>query len=129
MIQLSTYFYHTPQILCKSIFSHTHTHTHTHKHTHTHTHIYIYIYIYIVAVYVLLYGFSDKVPKCLEKNLDGNYTRMLRTFMKKSWKQNTPTPQFSGYLPPILHTLLMKANEISQALLKRVNTISLTMFS
>ena len=68
--------------------------------------IYIYIYIYIssdfqrsffqaAAASILLYGCTTwTLTKRLEKKLDGNYTRMLRAILIKSWRQHphkTPT--------------------------------------
>ena len=40
----------------------------------------------------------------LEKKLDGNYTRMLRAILNKSWKQHPTKHQLYGHLPPITET-------------------------
>ena len=41
----------------------------------------------------------------LEKKLDGNYTRMLRAILNKSWQQHPTRRQLYGYLPPITKTI------------------------
>ena len=42
-----------------------------------------------VVVSILLYGCTTwTLTKRLEKKLDGNYTRMLRTILNKSWRQH-----------------------------------------
>ena len=58
-------------------------------------HIYIYIYIYI-------YFLKKK------KKLDGNYTRMLRAILNKSWQQHPTRHQLYGHLPPITKTIQVR---------------------
>ena len=41
----------------------------------------------------------------MEKKLDGNYTRMLRALLKKSWRQHSSKQQLYGHLPPITKTI------------------------
>ena len=41
----------------------------------------------------------------LEKKLDGNYTRMLRAILNKSWRQHPTRHQLYGHLPPITKTI------------------------
>ena len=41
----------------------------------------------------------------MEKKLDGNYTRMLRAVLNKSWKQHPTKQQPYGHLPPKLSKL------------------------
>ena len=42
-----------------------------------------------VVVSILLYGYTTwTLTKRLEKKLDGNYTRMLRAILNKSWQQH-----------------------------------------
>ena len=42
------------------------------------------------VVSILLYGCTTwTLTKPLEKKLDGNYTRMLRAILNKSWRQDT----------------------------------------
>ena len=55
--------------------------------------IYIYIYIYVdwsMSVY------------------HGNYTRMLRAILNKSWRQHPTRHQLYGHLPPITKTIQVK---------------------
>ena len=42
-----------------------------------------------VVVSVLLYGCTTcTLTKCMERKLEGNYTRMLRAVLNKSWRQH-----------------------------------------
>ena len=41
------------------------------------------------------------LTKRLEKKLDGNYTRILRAILNKSWRQHPTRHQLYGHLPPI----------------------------
>ena len=54
------------------------------------------------VVSILLYGCTTKR---LEKKLDGNYTRMLRAILNKSWKQHHTKHQLYAHLPPITKTI------------------------
>ena len=55
------------------------------------------------VVSILLYGCTTwTLIKGLEKKLDGNYTRMLRAILNKSWQQQ---PTRHGHLPPITKTI------------------------
>ena len=55
----------------------------------------------VVVVSILLYGCTPwTLTKHMEKKLDGNYTRMLRTVLNKSWRQRPTKQQLYGYLPP-----------------------------
>ena len=50
---------------------------------------------------ILLYGCTTwTLTKRLEKKLDGNYTRMLRAILNKSWRQHLTRHQLYGHLPP-----------------------------
>ena len=54
----------------------------------------------------LLYGCTIwTLTKCMEKKLDGNYTRMLRAILNKSWRQHPTKQQLYGYLLPITKTI------------------------
>ena len=54
---------------------------------------------------ILLYGCTTwMLTKRLEKKLDGNYTRMLRAILNKSWWQHPTSHQLYGPLPPIMKT-------------------------
>ena len=46
--------------------------------------------------------------KRLEKTLDGNYTRMLRAILNKSWQQHLTRHQLYGHLPPITKTIQVR---------------------
>ena len=43
--------------------------------------------------------------KWLEKKLDGNYTRMLRAILNKSWRKHPSRYQLYGHLPPFTKTI------------------------
>ena len=59
-----------------------------------------------VVVSILLYGCTTwTLNKQLEKKLDGNYTRMLRAILNKSWRQHRTRHQLYGHLPPIPKTI------------------------
>ena len=58
------------------------------------------------VVSILLYGCTTwTLTKRLEKKLDGNYTRMLRAVLNKSWLQHPTRRQLYGHLPPITKTI------------------------
>ena len=58
------------------------------------------------VVSILLYGCTTwTLTKRLEKKLDGNYTRMLRAILNKSWQQHPTRRQLHGHLPPITKTI------------------------
>ena len=59
-----------------------------------------------VVVSILLYGCTTwTLTKRLEKKLDGNYTRMLRSILNKSWRQHPTRHQLYDHLPPISKTI------------------------
>ena len=61
------------------------------------------------VVSILLYGCTTwTLIKRLEKKLDGNYTRMLRATLNKSWRQHPIKHQLYGHLPPITKSLQVK---------------------
>ena len=54
------------------------------------------------VVSIQLYGCNTwTLTKRLEKKLDGNYTRMLRAILNKSWRQHPTSHQLYGHLPLI----------------------------
>ena len=58
------------------------------------------------VVSILLYGCTTwTLTKRLEKKLDGNYTRMLRAILNKSWRQHPTWHQLYGHMPPITKTI------------------------
>ena len=62
-----------------------------------------------VVVSILLYGCTTwTLTKCLKKKLDGNYTRMLRAILNKSWREHSTGHQLYGHLPPITKTIQVR---------------------
>ena len=62
---------------------------------------------YVVSI--LLYGCTTwTLTKRLEKKLDGNYTRMLRAILNKSWRQHPTRRELYGHLPPITKTIQVR---------------------
>ena len=58
------------------------------------------------VVSILLYGCTTwTLTKRPEKKLDGNYTRMLRAILNKSWRQHPTRHQLYGHLPLIMKTI------------------------
>ena len=61
------------------------------------------------VVSILLYGCTTwTLTKRLKKKLDGNYTRMLRAVLNKSWRQHPTRHQLYGHLPPITKTIQVR---------------------
>ena len=61
------------------------------------------------VVSILLYGCTTwMLTKRLERRLDGNYTRMLRAVLNKSWRQHPTRLQLYGHLPPITKTIQVR---------------------
>ena len=62
-----------------------------------------------VVVSILLSGCTTwTLTKRLEKKLDGNYTRMSRAILNKSWWQQPTRHQLYGHLPPITKTIKVR---------------------
>ena len=62
-----------------------------------------------VVVSKLLHGCTTwTLTKRMEKKLDGNYTRMLRAVLNKSWKQHPTKHQLYGHQPPIMKTIKVR---------------------
>ena len=62
-----------------------------------------------VVVSILLYGCTTwTLTKRLKKKLDGNYTRILRAILNKSWRQPPTKHQLYGHLPPITKTIQVR---------------------
>ena len=58
---------------------------------------------------ILLYGCTTwTLTKRLEKKLDGNFTRMLRAILNKSWRQHPTRHQLYGHPPPITKTIQVR---------------------
>ena len=61
------------------------------------------------VVSILQYGCTTwTLTKRLEKNLDGNYTRILRAILNKSWRQHPTRHQLYGHLPHITKTIQIR---------------------
>ena len=61
------------------------------------------------VVSILLYGCTTwTLTKRLERKLDGNYTKMLRAVLNKSWRQHPTRLQLYGHLPPITKTIQVR---------------------
>ena len=60
-------------------------------------------------VSILLNGCTTwTLTKWMEKKLDGNYTRMLRAILNKSWRQHPSKQQLCGQQPPVTKTIKIR---------------------
>ena len=58
---------------------------------------------------ILLYGCTTwTLTKWMEKKLNGNYTRVLRAILNKSWRQHPTKQQLYTHKPPIKKTLQLR---------------------
>ena len=58
---------------------------------------------------ILLYGCTTwTLTNRMEKKLDGNYTRMLRAILNKSWRQHPTKHQLYSHLPPLTKTIKVR---------------------
>ena len=63
---------------------------------------------------ILLYGCTTwTLTKCIQKKLDGNYTRMLRAVLNKSWRQHSTKQQLYRHLPPITKTVQVRRTRLA----------------
>ena len=61
------------------------------------------------VVLILIYGCTTwTLTKRTEKRLDGNYTRMPRAILNKSWRQHPTKQLLYGYLHPITKTIKIR---------------------
>ena len=66
------------------------------------------------VVSILLYGRTTwTLTKRFEKKLDGNYTRMLRAILNKSWWQHPTKHQLYDHLPPITKTIQVRRTRLA----------------
>ena len=66
-------------------------------------------FFWAAVVSILQYGCTTwTLTKRLEKKLDGNYPRMLRVILNKSWRQHPTRHQLYGHLPPITKTIQVR---------------------
>ena len=62
-----------------------------------------------VVVSILLYWCTTwTLTKRMEKKLDGNYTKMLRAILNKSWSQHPTNQPLYGHLTPITKTIKVR---------------------
>ena len=58
---------------------------------------------------ILLYGCTTwTLTKRIEKKLNGNYTRILRAILNKSWRQHPKKQQLYGHQPSITKTIKVR---------------------
>ena len=63
----------------------------------------------VAVLSILLDGCTTwTLTKRLKKKLDGNYTRMLRAILNKSWRQHPTRHQLYGHRPPITKTIQVR---------------------
>ena len=62
-------------------------------------------YFFIKHIYICI---TWTQTKRLKKKLDGNYTKMLRAILNKSWRQHPTKHQLHGHLPPIMKTIQVR---------------------
>ena len=61
------------------------------------------------VVSILQYGCTTwTLNKYMDKKLDGNYTRILRAILNKSWSRHPSKQQLYGHLLPITKTIQVK---------------------
>ena len=61
------------------------------------------------VISIMLYGCTRwTLTKRMEKKLDGNYTRMMRAILNKSWRQHPTQQQLYDHLPPITKTIQVR---------------------
>ena len=60
------------------------------------------------VVSILLYWCNTWTLTKRQEKLDGNYTRMLRAILNKSWRQHPTRHQLYGHLPPITKTIQVR---------------------
>ena len=66
-------------------------------------------FLQAAVVSMLLYGCTTwTLTKHMEKKLDGNYTRMLRAILNKSWRQHPTKQQLHDRLPPIMKMIKIR---------------------
>ena len=65
---------------------------------------------------ILLYGCTTwTLPNRLEKKLNGNYTRMFRVILNKSWQQHSTRRQQYGHLTPITKSIQVRRTRHAQS--------------
>ena len=71
------------------------------------------------VVSILLYRCTTwTLTKRMEKKLDGNYTRILRAILNKSWRQHPTKQQLYSHLPSITETIQIRQHQTCGTLLE-----------
>ena len=66
-------------------------------------------FLQAAIVSILLYGCTTMtLTKRMEKKLGGNYSRMLRPILNKSWRQHPTKQQLCSHQPPITETIKIR---------------------
>ena len=66
-------------------------------------------FFHAAIVSILLYGCTTwTLTKRLQKKLDGNYTRMLRAILNRSWRQHPTKQPLYDHQPPITKTIQIR---------------------
>ena len=63
---------------------------------------------FFFLISLLLSRCTWTLTKRLKKKLDGNYTRMLRVILNKSWRPHPTRQQLYGQLPPLTKTIQVR---------------------
>ena len=61
-----------------------------------------------ISFFINRMHYMDANKTAGEETLDGNYTRMLRAILNKSWQQHPTRHQLYGHLPPIPKTIQVR---------------------
>ena len=73
---------------------------------------FIYSFIFILFYFILFIYFTifrENISSLSsDRNIDGNYTRMLRAILNSSWRQHPTKQQLYGHLPPITKTIQIR---------------------
>ena len=67
--------------------------------------------VFVCRCFCLLYTYGCTawtLIKRWKKKLDGNYTRMLRAILNKSWRQHPTRHELYGHLPPVTKTIQVR---------------------
>ena len=73
----------------------------------------LYSYILYIILYPYIYAWTQKQIQLgiyiyTHTHTHGNYTRMLRAILNKSWQQHPTRHQLYGHLPPITKTIQVR---------------------
>ena len=83
------------------------------------------IFFQAASVSLLLYGcITWTLTKRMEKKLDGNYTRMLRAILNKSWKQHPTKQQLYEHLRTITKNIQVRTRHAGHCWRSRDELVS-----